>query len=264
MNMPYGVPGTRELPNVVGYAPRAVPGMGYTMPDGAPLGYGTPGGFVLSESAATYPNFYPPFRTGMGANARGPAFPSGIAPGYGSTAQGAIAKSFPQGSWFRKISAAAAYEASQQATRQAPVSGGSGSQPFGATTGMGYGAPYGITLRKQPQTQCDKWENELISARAGQGKGIFGLFGGKGLFGNRISVLEKKMDKWCTRAAQEQAQAEQASAFAASLTPGYEDPAMAAAMSAPAPAPDNTMLFVGLAALLALGGGGVYLATRKK
>jgi len=63
----------------------------------------------------------------------------------------------------------------------------------------GYGYPYGYG-KVDSATKCEKFSAELAKAQSGQGSGILGVFGGQGIFGNRESVLQGKIEKWCGKA----------------------------------------------------------------
>ena len=123
-----------------------------------------------------------------------------------------------------------------------------------------YSGSYG---KKDPTTQCSKWQQELAEAKAGIGKGLFGFFKGGGLFGGRVNKLEKKVTKWCGRAESQAEAAEQAAAFAASLTPTvpiYGPEGQPTTMAGGG----NTLVYVGLG-LAAVGViGAVVLMTGKK
>lgn len=74
-----------------------------------------------------------------------------------------------------------------------------GMSGWGYTSAWGAPAPsYGKLFGKDAQAQCAKFRARLKDAQKGRG-----LFGGGGLFGNRKSVLQGKVEKWCGRAKSE-------------------------------------------------------------
>lgn len=131
----------------------------------------------------------------------------------------------------------------------------------------GYGG-YGAYGKKDSATKCEQFKAELIAAQSGQGKGILGIFGGQGIFGNRETIIQNKIEKWCGKAMSEAeafAKADELYTQAVAVGDYATEAAVGGALQEQQAADATTQMYAAVGiGIAALGLVGVILATNKK